>query len=345
MRDMAGYKVVRVARVVVFAVLSTLLLAGLASPAGAFGTADDSDDSDSSERSGNSDAITVETASTEQTTFDTANGSRMSVTMTAGSGDDRGGVSIQVSTVTAGTPEIAARPRVINHPVLWTQYCVNTGRRLSYTPGSEVSFTLAREEQRDLLRAIFRVDCEPVDGGVWTSGEFELANWAAEDLILGTASTISVDELLAEVVIQEPSIASSPPFDSRPSLVNTETWFWVTDPWVDRTETVNVNGIEIDVTATPLRVVWDVDEPGSNGPVVCEGPGEVWGSGLDSTTCGYTFTQSSAGHGPNDAFTATATAVYEYSWSLNGVDQGVFATIDAATEFEIQVAEIQAVSR
>lgn len=149
------------------------------------------------------------------------------------------------------------------------------------------------------------------------------------------------DAAAARINPPAPSLATSPPFDQFPAIVQMPTWLWINDPWVTAVESESQGGVSVIVAARPDRVTWTFDDGGS---VVCFGPGVAWQSGLeeDGTDCSYTFTHTSAGL-PESRFDATATVTWVFSWTLDGVDQGDFGSFDATSGFSIEVGEIQVI--
>jgi hypothetical protein len=111
-------------------------------------------------------------------------------------------------------------------------------------------------------------------------------------------------------------------------------------------------GVSVAVTARPLRVVWDLGE----GQRVCEGPGIPWSQaahdayevqpesvrGAGNPACTFTFFNSSTTQ-PGGVFEASVTVVWEFSWALNGAEQGVFGTVEVSEAWQLRVGEIQAV--
>ena len=111
-------------------------------------------------------------------------------------------------------------------------------------------------------------------------------------------------------------------------------------------------GVTVTVEATPVEVVWDLDE----GVRVCDGPGVPWSQGAHAAyelqpettrgsgnpACTFTFVNASSTR-VSGMFDATVTVRWEFSWSLNGVGRGVFGSVEVSDAFELQVGEVQAV--
>ncbi|MEM9566566.1 MAG: hypothetical protein AAGA93_28355, partial [Actinomycetota bacterium] len=148
----------------------------------------------------------------------------------------------------------------------------------------------------------------------------------------------------ARIDIGDPPVDTNPSFTERFTIVQIPTWLWVdADYWnEEHREDESAGFVTVEVFADPVDLTWDFS--GGRPELDCpEGPGSVWAPGADDPECSVTFRQSSAGE-PNDAFSATATVAWEFTWTLNGADQGPFDDLlPVETDFELQVGEIQAV--
>ena len=126
-------------------------------------------------------------------------------------------------------------------------------------------------------------------------------------------------------------------------IVHLPTWMWI-DPgaWRARTARADAGRAWAEATATPTRVVWDM---GNGDRVTCEGPGTPYDEARPGrqqrSDCTYTYPQSSAGL-PNDAYTVTATLIYDVTWSGSGGAGGDLGTITTRSSEAVRVAEIQA---
>lgn len=138
------------------------------------------------------------------------------------------------------------------------------------------------------------------------------------------------------------------------AVVRFPTWLWLEPSyWQEVTAGgTTPGGVSVAVTARPLQVVWDLGE----GQRVCEGPGIAWSQaahdayelqpegvrGAGNPACTFTFVNSSTTQ-PDDVFEASVTVTWEFSWALNGADQGVFGTVEVGDSWQLRVGEIQAV--
>lgn len=146
----------------------------------------------------------------------------------------------------------------------------------------------------------------------------------------------------ARVEPPEPILGTSPPFDERPAIVQLPTWLWLENPWEPIVATESAGGVSVAVIATPQQVQWVM---GDGSTVVCDGPGVVWHSGMseDATDCAHTYRRSTARE-PDLRYQGDASVTWDFTWTLNGADQGSFGAIETATDFSIQVGEIQAIA-
>ena len=138
------------------------------------------------------------------------------------------------------------------------------------------------------------------------------------------------------------------------AVVRFPTWLWLEPSyWQEITAgETTPGGVSVVVAARPIEVVWDLGE----GVRVCEGPGIAWSQaahdayelqpesvrGAGNPACTFTFVNSSTTQ-PNDVFDASVTVTWEFSWSLNGAEQGVFGTVEVGDSWQLRVGEIQAV--
>ena len=138
------------------------------------------------------------------------------------------------------------------------------------------------------------------------------------------------------------------------AVVRFPTWLWLEPSYWQQTTAAEstAGGVSVAVTARPLEVVWDLGE----GQRVCEGPGIAWSQaahaayevqpesvrGAGNPACTFTFINSSTTQ-PGDVFEASVTVTWEFSWALNGADQGVFGTVEVGDSWPLRVGEIQAV--
>jgi hypothetical protein len=121
---------------------------------------------------------------------------------------------------------------------------------------------------------------------------------------------------VARLVLPEPDIGSVPEVGpDRVGLVGMPVWLW-TDPadWRPIRATAAVPGMSITATARIIQVVWDM---GDGSKVTCRKPGTVYRDRFAnrmSPDCGYRYQQPSSEQ-PNDAYTVTATATYQITWT------------------------------
>jgi hypothetical protein len=117
----------------------------------------------------------------------------------------------------------------------------------------------------------------------------------------------------------------------NPAIVGIENWLWLPgSQWQALIKTVRAGGTAVTVTATPVRVVWDMGP----GETTCFDAGRRWVDGMGDgavTRCGYTYDRTST-HEPGGVFEVTARIVYDVHWACAGVctaDAGALGLIDA----------------
>lgn len=121
-------------------------------------------------------------------------------------------------------------------------------------------------------------------------------------------------------------------------LVGVEAWFWVSS-WDGISRSATAGSVTVTVSAQPTSLVID---PGDGSPTfTCPGPGVAFDparpASAQSSDCTHTYVR--AGN-----YTATATVVYEVSFTSNvGVD-GDLGTIEPSSTLDLAVAEAQAIN-
>ena len=140
---------------------------------------------------------------------------------------------------------------------------------------------------------------------------------------------------VARLEVKTPTVGSAP--CSGPGCsgaVGVPVWLW-TDPWTTKSATVAIDGVSITATAQIRTITWDL---GDGRQVVCNNSGTPfdvsmgWG---ESPTCGAAGYQT-----PADAYTITATATWDVTWTGAETGQDVLTT--TATR-QIRVGEYQSV--
>ncbi len=152
-------------------------------------------------------------------------------------------------------------------------------------------------------------------------------------------------EALQRTPLPEPAISMAPAPDI-PQLVNLATFLWLpSEQWQPVTASASAGGVTSTVTATPVRVIWDM---GQGDSLVCDGPGLPYRPDLPDdrqpSDCHYTYRYSSAGQ-PGQAFTVTATVEWETTWSVTGAPGGgSLGTVSRSASIPVQVAELQSLN-
>jgi hypothetical protein len=166
----------------------------------------------------------------------------------------------------------------------------------------------------------------------------------------GDGIFVARQEARARVEPARPLFAVSP----EQAVVQFPTWLWLEeDYWQSASaSSTTPGGVTVTVDATPVEVTWDLDE----GVQVCDGPGVAWSPlaeaayelqpetvrGTGNPACTFTFIDASSTR-PSGVFDASVTVRWEFSWSLNGADRGVFGSVEVSDAWELRVGEVQAV--
>lgn len=151
----------------------------------------------------------------------------------------------------------------------------------------------------------------------------------------------AMDQL--ELAVPEIHIAPDPPLAT---YVGLETWLWLPDgQWDSLSLTVSAGPTSVTVTATPVRVDWDLTE----GSTSCASAGRPWVRGMSSsaqTDCSYTFSTLSDGQ-PDGKYAVSATIAYSATWTCSGAcltDNGDLGEVPSLTSNDaIEVDERQSV--
>jgi hypothetical protein len=141
-----------------------------------------------------------------------------------------------------------------------------------------------------------------------------------------------------------PRIAMSPPGEQ---VVHVASWLWLDgDIWRSHSSSASAGGVSATVTATPTRTLWDM----GNGEVVaCDGPGTPYdpsrADGAQSTSCSYTYRNSSAGR-PGNAYPVTVTVEWQLGWTVTGAPGGgALPGLTTSTSTAVPVGEVQALNQ
>ncbi len=128
---------------------------------------------------------------------------------------------------------------------------------------------------------------------------------------------------------------------NRQGVTLVPVWLWIESPWQTQSAEETQGSVTVRVDATPVRTIWTM---GDGTTFDCQ-QGTVWSPGMpdSASTCQHTYFESSASQ-PANSFMIGSTVEWEYSWSVNGVDQGVFGAFEALTSVPYQVGEIQTVN-
>ena len=150
-------------------------------------------------------------------------------------------------------------------------------------------------------------------------------------------------------IVPRPEIGSAPP--AGEGIAQVGMWFWTGTPFEPMSVTAWVPGptgvVWATTTATPVRLVVDPgDAELGTGPLVCDGPGQIWrpeyGDDLVSQ-CMYTYRHSSVLADDGQAFRASMSIEWDVSWTSSTGASGALAPMSTTTAAPIVVREIQAI--
>jgi hypothetical protein len=173
-------------------------------------------------------------------------------------------------------------------------------------------------------------------------------NCAGNTYVPGSPA-VAAQKALASIKFPKPSGDRSPrrsllyqgvPF----TYVNLYTFYW-TDPstWKTLTATATDKNQSATVTATPMALEFD---PGSGGASVsCSGPGRPWqpsdGNGPPTNgACAYQYRTVTS-----SPVTSTQTLVWALTWKVSGPVAGLPTTFSTSTSGQLQVLQVQVVTR
>lgn len=170
---------------------------------------------------------------------------------------------------------------------------------------------------------------QAVGGPVWVPGGPPVAS----PEVVARAARARLSLPAVEVVL-------SPSGDQ---LVGLPTWLSMSPlSWGAVSASASVPGVSVTATARPVRAVWST---GDGGSVVCSGPGERWTPGVDprasSPDCGHTFEQSSMGE-QGSVFAVSVEVTWEVTWAGAGRSGSVPGLTTTGT-VPVRVVESQTV--
>lgn len=221
-----------------------------------------------------------------------------------------------------------------------------------FEPGEDI-YGISRVEA-PIEGEVYTLLCWHADKPDWT--------WSPTRFVPEVVYSPALDDLLVEVLVSEAYAEVAPPFAvpftspdrDGEQVVGLPTWMWL-DPasWQTVSATAEVPGVTATVTATPVRVVWDMGEDAPDGatiasggdPVPCDGPGQAFdpaGPDDQRSDCSYVYQWDSSGES-NGTFGASATVEWDVSYTASTGDAGELDPISRTTEFPLTVTEMQAV--
>ncbi len=136
---------------------------------------------------------------------------------------------------------------------------------------------------------------------------------------------------------EPPTPATAPMWSEVPSVVNMQTWLWITDVWEPIEEEESEGFVTVVVQARPVETEWNM---GDGATVSCKnGPGVPWAPGMgdQDTYCSHTYEAAGT------ELAGSATTNWIFRWWLNGNDMGDFGDFTRTTSVGFEVTEIQAI--
>jgi hypothetical protein len=164
-------------------------------------------------------------------------------------------------------------------------------------------------------------------GGEWLDFVFLPEEQQVDPTTLARSVTISP---------AAPVLRTSPGTEDH--LVNVEAWFWA-EMWEGISESATAGSVTVNVSAEPTSLI--VDPGDGSVPFTCNGPQPAYNPNLpasaQSSDCTHTYLR--AGN-----YTATATVVYDISFTSNVGVNGGLGTIEPSSTTALAVAEAQAIN-
>jgi hypothetical protein len=258
-------------------------------------------------------------------------------------GDESDGGTAQRVSGGAAVTEAGCTPERAADPAWWW---------LSFVPEQAVPGTYRVQQEHNVL--------VPPDGyvlAVYRDCNGELRSdlmWVPEPEAGSAADVEGVfaarQQARARVEPRVPQVHVSP----EQAVVRFPTWLWLEESyWQPRAATsATPSGVAVGVRARPVRAEWDLGD----GVKVCDGPGIPWSQaaqdvydaqsettrGDGDPACTFTFLNASSTR-PSGVFDASVSVVWEFSWSLGGVERGVFGSVRVVERWPLTVGEVQTV--
>jgi hypothetical protein len=160
----------------------------------------------------------------------------------------------------------------------------------------------------------------------------------------GTGPALALLEDIVDLTVEAPDIQMSPDEANR-QLVGLDTWLWI-GQWKPQTSEPSrrIPGLDIQITATPEKVTWDVGD--GTAPFDCDAGTPYDSSKPDDQqqpSCHHVYERSSA-HRPNGRYSVQATVHWTARVTVNGVLRPEILTADKTSTMAIRVGERQALN-
>jgi len=162
--------------------------------------------------------------------------------------------------------------------------------------------------------------------------------WPPAQVIPQPSAADLAQVAIGRMSVPMPAVRTWPPA-GRPGLVNLPVILHV-DNWAPLTAAATAGGLTATVTATPVRVVWNMDED----VTTCHDGGSVWydGASPSDMSCTYTYARSS-GSRENQTYGCHATIVWHVAWAATNGQGADLGELQRTTAFGTQIQESQTV--
>jgi hypothetical protein len=159
----------------------------------------------------------------------------------------------------------------------------------------------------------------------------------------GVNARVLAQSALSRVPFTLPVPYTAPTADGE-QITGLPTWLWL-DPinWAPVEAHAESAGVSVTVTATPVRVEWDM---GDGTVVECDGPGLVWnveGNNPQSSDCEHVFQYTSVDE-PTGRYEGSVSIVWSIAWRAEPTGEtGVLPDGRSSSPLSLLVNEMQAV--
>jgi len=196
-----------------------------------------------------------------------------------------------------------------------------------------------------IWRQCLEVESRRMTSSAWLAwGPTERAAAAVGGRPGGIDPRLLAELQVATFELPPPGVQTSPD-PASPQIVRVPVWLWLDDGWETMSATATAGPVTSTVTATPTRVVWDM---GVGTPWTCDNPGTPYdptrADAAQTPSCAYTYQRTSAGE-QGEVFAVSATVYWQVTWTSNLGVGGDLGELSQTTDFDLRVAQLQAINR